>query len=76
MATEISRTFNTQQGAVIVTLQDALGNNSVHTLYVTGPNPVTNVPAAIAQIGAEIDAAATAIQAAFTTAGWTAPAGS
>jgi hypothetical protein len=75
MATEISRTFNLQAGAVISQVKDALGNVSLHTIYVSGPNGVTDVNAAVAQILTQTDAAAAAIHAAFTAAGWT-PSGS
>lgn len=72
MATVLSKTFDVPHGAVIINVQDAIvGNVSVHTAYVTGLNAVTDINAWIAQTCANVDAAATALHAAFTAAGWT-----
>jgi hypothetical protein len=66
MATLLDKTFDTEHGAVIVRVQDALGNVGVHTIYVLGLAGGT-VDDAIASS----DQAAAAIQAAFMAAGWT-----
>lgn len=71
MATVQSKTFDLQHGAVIIVVLDSLGNQSVHTAYVTGLNPVTDVNAWITQTLTNVDAAANAMHAAFTAAGWT-----
>lgn len=68
-ATVLDKTFDTQHGAVIVRVQDALGNVGVHTIYVLGL--VGTVDDAIAAILTATDQATQAIQAAFTAAGWT-----
>jgi hypothetical protein len=70
MATLLDKTFDTEHGAVIVRVQDALGNVGVHTIYVLGLAGGT-VDDAIAAILASSDQAAAAIQAAFMAAGWT-----
>ena len=75
MAKELSRTFDLPHAAVIVKVQDNLGNLSSHTIYVTGTNGVSNVDAAVASILAATDTAAAAMSAAFTAAGWTPPSG-
>lgn len=71
MATEISRTFDVAHGRVVVVVADAvLGNQSTHSIYVTGPTGVTDVDAAVAGIKTSVDASATALHAAFMAAGW------
>lgn len=70
MAQVISKTFDLPHGAIVIRVQDALGVESVHTAYVTGPNPVADVQAWIAKVLADTDAAASALHAAFTAAGW------
>jgi hypothetical protein len=75
MATELSRTFDLPHGRIVVMVEDALSNISSHSIYVSGPQGVSNVEAAIAQILTDTDIACAAIEAAFTAAGW-APNGS
>jgi hypothetical protein len=69
MATLLDKTFDTQHGAVIVRVQDALGNVGVHTIYVLGLGG--SVDDAITAILTATDQNAAAIQAAFQQAGWT-----
>lgn len=71
MAIELSRSFDVAHGSVRVMVQDNLGTVSDHTIYVLGANGVRDVPAAVAQILSDTDAACAALQAAFATAGWT-----
>jgi hypothetical protein len=71
MATETSRTFDLAHGRIVVTVKDAvLGNETVHSIYVTGAQGVTDVDAAVEQVKTEADAAATTLHAAFMAAGW------
>jgi hypothetical protein len=70
-ATEQSRTFRPDLGAVIVIVLDDLGNLSTHTIYVYGTFGVTDINAAIAQTLAAIDEATAKLHAAFQAAGWT-----
>ena len=67
MATEISRTFALDHGAVFVELQDELGNVTKHTYYVVNG---LDVEAAIAADKAARDEYAAKVKAAFTAAGW------
>jgi hypothetical protein len=70
MATEISREFDVEHGRVVLTVKDALGNVSVHSIYVTGPSGVKDVAAAIALTMMDTDKACADLQAALETAGW------
>lgn len=70
MATLLDKTFDVEHGAVIVRVQDGLGNVGVHTIYVLGLGAQT-VDDAIAQIMTDTDANTARIQAAFQAAGWT-----
>jgi hypothetical protein len=54
----------------VLALKDALGNDSVHTIYVTGESGVKDVDAEIARIKADTDSAAAEIAQAFAAAGW------
>ena len=67
MAKEISRTFDTTLGAVIVNVQDSFGNISPHTVYVLN---TPDVEAAIAAVLVACDVASAALMAKFTAAGW------
>lgn len=68
MATETSRTFDLDHGAVFLGVKDSYGKESFHTLYVAG---VPDVNAAVAQILIDTDTQATAIRTAMIAAGWT-----
>lgn len=84
MAKEISRAFDTNLAAVIVTIQDDLGNNSVHTIHVAnvttcvgcGYRMVTavaggvDVSATVTKIIQDVDAASSTIRNAMIAAGW------
>jgi hypothetical protein len=72
MSKELSRTFDTKLGAVIVNVEDNFGNVGVHTVYVAG---VENVDTAIADVLTATDVATTAIAAKFAAAGWVQSAG-
>lgn len=67
MATEISRTFDLNLGAVIVQIKDQFGSVSFHTLYLLG---VPDVNAAVAQLLTDTDAAAAVIRTRMIQAGW------
>lgn len=68
MATILSKTFNIQQGAVVLQVQDAvLKQTSSHTIYVAN---VPDVNAAIQAVLTQVDADAQAIESKFTAAGW------
>ncbi len=69
MATERSRTFDLQHGAVYVQVQDLYGSVSNHTVYVA---TVPDVNAAIAQMLLDVDTAAEAIHAKMVAAGYVA----
>lgn len=70
MATEISRTFDVAGGKVVLEIQDALGNKSVHSIYVSGPSAVKDVPAAITSVMADTDSNCADLQKALESAGW------
>lgn len=84
MAKELYRTFDTNLAAVVVTVQDDLGNNSVHTIHVAnvttcaacGYKMVANVSggvdvsATVAKIITDVDASSSVIKAAMQAAGW------
>lgn len=67
MTQEIQRVFDTGLKAVVVTLRDGFGNDSVHTVYVTG---AVDVNAEIARIKAELDASTETAMANMRAAGW------
>ena len=68
MASEQSRTFDLQHGAVVVNVLDSFQNVSVHTLYLNG---VADVDAAVAKILVDTEAQAQLIRARLLAAGWT-----
>jgi hypothetical protein len=58
MATVISKTVDVQHGCVNVGIKDdvpSVGNVTQHTIYVTGPNAVTDVNAQIAALCTQAD---------------------
>lgn len=67
MTQEIQRTFDTNIKAVIVVFRDDFGNETPHTIYVTGSVDVT---AEIARIKAEIDSVTAAAIEKMRAAGW------
>lgn len=69
MATLLDKTYDIPHGSVVARVQDALGNISVHTIYVMGL--AGTVDDAIALILANTATAATELEAAFVAAGWT-----
>ena len=71
MAVETSRTFDLVHGAVVSNVTDSFGTLSVHTLYVTGPNAITDVAEAVAALLVSVEAQAQALRAAMVAAGWT-----
>lgn len=67
MATVISKTVDTSQGAVFLRVKDAIfGNETNHTIYVA---LVPDVNAKIAQICSDADQNATAIHANLSASG-------
>jgi hypothetical protein len=56
MATVTDKQVDMQAGAVHLRVKDAiLGNESLHTIYLSGPSGVVDVNAAIEQIKADTD---------------------
>jgi hypothetical protein len=84
MATEIQRSFDMNQAAVIVTIRDEFGNDSPHTIHLFNANVCpacgyrlvtdvagnVDVDATVAQIISDIDASTAKIKAAMIAAGW------
>ena len=68
-ASEVSRTFNLQNGSVVVQVLDDLGQTAPHTIYVLGLNGQT-IDQAVAAILAATDVSTTAIETAMRAAGW------
>jgi hypothetical protein len=66
--TELSRTFDLQNGAVVIHAQDSYGNDSYHTFYVAG---IANIDTEIANTLAAEQTQADAIRAKMIAAGWT-----
>ena len=67
MAKEISRTFDLKRGAVVVNIEDPLGNVSVHTLYLA---KVPSVAAEVTKRLAEADSSSALIHTRMVAAGW------
>lgn len=68
---EISRTFDPAAGAIVVTIEDALGVRSVHTVYALGPDGrEADVAGQIAARMKEADDRAVKLKAAFLKHGW------
>lgn len=58
MATVTDKKVDVQHGCVYVWIKDevpSIGNVTQHTIYVTGPNAVTDVNAAIASLCTQAD---------------------
>lgn len=71
MAREISRRFDTQAAAVVVTIEDELGARSVHTIYALRPDgSEQDVPSAISAALSDAAARAKKVKTAFQKAGW------
>jgi hypothetical protein len=67
MATETSRTFDIDHGAVHVGIKDSFGKESFHTFYVAG---LDDVEAEIAKRMEEVESQAATIRGHFVKAGW------
>jgi hypothetical protein len=67
MAQELQRTFDTNLKAVVVVFRDDFGNETPHTIYVTGS---VDVAAEIARIKSEIESSNAAAIAKMRAAGW------
>jgi hypothetical protein len=67
MAKEISRTFDTGRGAVVVHIEDQHGNVSMHTMYLA---QVADVGAAVARTLTDTDTHAAVIHERLLAAGW------
>lgn len=67
MATETSRTFDLDHGAVFLGIKDSFGKESFHTLYVAG---VQDIDAEIAKRIAEVEEQSTVIRTRMEAAGW------
>jgi hypothetical protein len=67
VAKEISRTFDTKRGAVVLGIEDQFGSQSFHTIYVAG---VPDFDARVAKLLADTDTQAAVIHAGLTAAGW------
>lgn len=87
-AKEISRSFEADRGAVVVTLQDDLGNRSLHTLHISHDHELcpgcghrlvrdaggdVDVDAEVKSLLAETDARTAKLAVKFQKAGWKAP---
>ncbi|HVB35391.1 MAG TPA: hypothetical protein VNJ52_13605 [Patescibacteria group bacterium] len=71
MAKEIARKFDSGAAAVVVTIEDELGAQSVHTIHVLRPDGTEeDVAAVVAQKIAEAAARAAKVKAAFQKSGW------
>lgn len=71
MAEILSKTFDTQHGAIFLSVKDAvLGNVSSHSVYLNEPGAVIDPNAAIASVLAEVDATAQTIHDKMVAAGW------
>lgn len=71
MAKEIGRRFDPAAAAVIVTIEDDLGTQSVHTIYALRADGTEEaVDAAAAQAVADAQARAEKVKKAFRKAGW------
>lgn len=67
MATESSRTFDLDHGAVHVGIKDSFGKETFHTVYVAG---VEDVEAHIAERLKEVEEQAAVIRERMQKAGW------
>jgi hypothetical protein len=71
MAKEISRRFDVAAAAVVVTIEDALGARSVHTIHVVRPDGTEeDVEGVVAKAIADAGARAEKVATAFRKAGW------
>lgn len=71
MAKEIRRRFDSAAAAVVVTIEDELGTQSVHTIYaLRADGTEEDIEGVVAKAIAGAQARAEKVKAAFQKAGW------